>query len=108
MITLPRMEHVFSQGKHCSKNVRIVYTMPRIVKMDSYRLFRSMACVRMSDLPGCWHLFTHKGAFRMDMLANELAGQVTFGPVHTSAQNFLHSMEIALCTLFSSIVIYVQ
>ena len=48
--------------------------MCRIVLMDNNRLLKSEAYIRMSDLPGCWHLFTHKRTFHKVLLVNDLAG----------------------------------
>ena len=57
--------------------IESMHAMSRIVLMDSYRLLASEACVTMSDLPGFWHLFTHKGTFCVDSQVNDLEGHVS-------------------------------
>ena len=78
--------------------------MCRIVLMDSFRLLTSQACIRMNDLPGCWHLFTDKGIFHEDSLVNDLAGHVTFGPANTLTQNSIHCMYRILRTFLMRII----
>ena len=88
------------------KKVYIVHAMSRIALVDSCSLVTSQASVRLSDLTGCWHLFTHKGTFCVDSLVNHLAGGRLLGPAYCLAQNFLHGMMRTLCT-FLKIIIHV-
>ena len=60
----------------------------------------------MSELPGCWHLFNHKGTFPGDSLVNDLTGHVTFGSAHTLAHNSLYSMDRTLTPSVVASMIY--
>ena len=73
--------------------------------MDSFRL---QACVRMSDLPGCWHLSIQKGTFHEDSLVNNLTGHVTFRPANTLAQNSIPCMQRTLLTFSDSSIILTE
>ena len=63
---------------NCAFKEGMCHAMRRVVLMDSFRLLTSDACIRTSDLPGHWHLFTYKWTFCKDSLVNDLAGHVTF------------------------------